>query len=127
MKTVESTLKPNERFFRTGYFLLVGLLATLTMDLAALILLQSGLIQLGPYKIVPNLLGRWVGSFPTGIVVHSTILNAPPIRHERVLGILCHYLIGMVLTSSILYPHVRIWQRAITFRNALVYGIVTCI
>jgi len=129
MKTVETELgvMPNERFFGAGYFLTVGLLATFTMDLAALILLMSGLIQLGPYKILPNLLGRWVGSFPGGTVFHSTILNAAPIRHEKVLGILCHYLIGVALTSLIVYPHIRIWCRAITFRNALVYGMVTCI
>jgi hypothetical protein len=97
------------------------------MDLAALLTVMSGLVRLGPYQIVPNLLGRWIGSFPNGNVFHSTILNTAPIPHEMVLGILSHYLIGVTLTSLFVYPHVLIWHRAITFRNSLVYGIATCI
>jgi hypothetical protein len=112
---------------RIGYFLMAGVLATITMDLGALIMLSSGIVSLGPYRIVPNLLGRWVGSFPTGTIFHSTILETPPIPHEKVLGIVCHYLIGIILTSLLVYPHVRIWRRKIALSSALLYGIATCI
>src|SRR5215467_8079891 len=108
MTTVKPTLgaRSKANLFRIGYFLAAGLFATFTMDLAALITVMSGLVQLGPYRIVPNLLGRWVGSFPSGTLFHSTILNTAPISHEKLLGILSHYLIGVTLTSLFVYPHV---------------------
>ena len=129
MTTVKPTLraKSKAKLFRIGYFLAAGLFATFTMDLAALIAVMSGLVRLGPYRIVPNLLGRWVGSFPSGNMFNSTIFNTARIPHEKVLGILSHYLIGVTLTALFVYPHVRIWHRAITLQNALVYGIATCI
>jgi len=116
-----------EKLLPFACFLAAGLLATLTMDLGALTMIVSGIASPGPYRIVPNLLGRWVGSFPSGILFHFTILDTPPIPHEKVLGILCHYLIGISLTSLLLYPHVRIWHRKIALGSALLYGIATCI
>ena len=69
--------KINEKLI--GYFLVVGLLATITMDLTALVTVKSGLVRLGPYRLFPNMFGRWVGSFSAGKVFHSTILETPPI------------------------------------------------
>jgi DUF2938 family protein len=120
-------MKLNKKFNHIGYFLAVGWLATITMDVAALITVMSGMVRLGPYQIVPDLLGRWVGSFPLGTVFHSTILETPPIPHEKIVGILSHYLIGVTLASLLVYPHVRIWHRKIAFRHAILYGIATCI
>ena len=86
-----------------GYFLAVGLLATITMDVTALIIIKTGLIQLGPYRIVPGLLGRWIASFPAGRFVHSTILETAPVPHENILGLAAHYLIGLTLTSLLVF------------------------
>jgi hypothetical protein len=121
--------KPKMKFNRKliGYLLAVGLLATFTMDLAALISVKSGLVQFGPYRIFPNLFGRWVGSFAVGKVFHSTILQTQQIPHEQIIGILCHYLIGITLTTLLVYPHVRIWCRKVAFRSVILYGIATCI
>jgi hypothetical protein len=117
----------NKERIHLGYFLAVGLLSTITMDLAALIMIISGMVRLGSYQIVPNLLGRWVAAIPTGTLVHSSILETPPFSHEKVVGLLCHYLIGVTLTSLFVYPHIRIWHRKIELRSAILYGIATCI
>src|SRR5437899_2194771 len=123
--TNKDDLKINEKLI--GYFLVVGLLATITMDLTALVTVKSGLVRLGPYRLFPDMFGRWVGSFSAGKVFHSTILETPPIPHERIVGIVCHYLIGITLTTLLVYPHVRIWRQRVAFRSAILYGIATCI
>jgi len=106
---------------------MVGLLATLTMDLTALVMVKTGLFRLGPYRVVPELLSRWIGSFPAGAFVHSTILETAPVPHEKLIGLASHYLIGLTLTSVLLFPHVGIRHRSISFRTGLLFGLVTCI
>src|SRR5262249_26947882 len=111
---------------RLGYFLAVGLLATVTMDITALMIVKTGAAKLGPYRLVPELLGRWVGSFAQGRLVHATILVTPPVHHEKLLGLASHYLIGVTLTSLLLWPHVEIWRRRISLRTAMLFGLATC-
>jgi hypothetical protein len=120
-------MKLSQYFSRIGYFLIVGLLATVTMDIAAVAMVKTGLVQLGPYRIFPELLGRWVGSIPAGSLVHSTILTTPSVPHEKAIGIVSHYLIGLTLTSLLLFPHVRIWHRRVTLPTALLYGMTTSV
>jgi hypothetical protein len=114
-------------FKKVGYFLVVGLLATLTMDVAALIIVKSGAITLGRYRIVPELLGRWIGSFPGGKFVHSTIFETAAVPHEKLIGLVAHYLIGITLTSLLLFPHVRIWRRSVSLRGGALFGLATCV
>ena len=97
------------------------------MDVTALIIIKTGLIQLGPYRIVPGLLGRWIASFPAGRFVHSTILETAPVPHENILGLAAHYLIGLTLTSLLVFPHVRLWRRRIELRTGALFGLATCV
>jgi hypothetical protein len=120
-------MKLSRYFSRIGYFLIVGLLATATMDVVALATVKTGIVHLGPYRIVPELLGRWVGCFPTGTFLHSTILATPSVPHEKLVGLVSHYLIGLTLSSVLLFPHVRVWHRRVTFRTGVVFGLATCI
>jgi hypothetical protein len=120
-------MKLSRYFRRISYFLAVGLLATVTMDIAALATVGTGIVQLGPYRIFPELLGRWVGSIPAGSFVHSTILTTRPVPHEKVLGVVSHYLIGLTLSSLLLFPHVSIWHRRVTLRTAVLFGMASCV
>src|SRR6476660_5026345 len=110
-----------------GYVLTTGLMATITMDLVALLAVSTGLVQLGSYRIVPQLLGRWVGCFVRRRPLHSTILDTSPIPHEALLGLLSHYLIGVTLTSVFLYFNLRLWRRTPSLWAALFFGLATCI
>ena len=114
-------------FSRIGYFLIVGVLATITMDIAALAMIKTGIVQLGAYRLLPELLGRWIGSFSAGAFVHSTIFTTAPVPHEKVIGLVSHYLIGLTLTSLFLFPHVQIWHRRVKLRTAILFGIATCV
>lgn len=77
----------------------VGALATLTMDIGAL--LGQRLFQIGgdgPRRTGPDILGRWVGYLARGRTTHRDILLAQPLTAEVPVGFLAHYLIGIALT-----------------------------
>ena len=78
--------------------LIVGILATVTMDVVAVIALRLGIAGRGPRRTGPDLIGRWIGYLLRGKFRHTDILQTPPLRGELVLGLVAHYLIGIVLT-----------------------------
>ena len=109
------------------YLFVSGLLATLSMDTAALALIANHLGNSVPYRIVPNLLGRWIGSMAEGKFVHSTILDTPALASEVRLGLLSHYLIGITLTTLILYPVRKLRHSPPSLRDAMVFALGTCV
>ena len=78
--------------------LIVGILATVTMDVVAVIALRPGIAGRGPRRTGPDLIGRWIGYLLRSKFRHTDILQTPPLRGELVLGLAAHYLIGIVLT-----------------------------
>ena len=84
------------RVFPVG--LIVGILATVTMDVVAVIALRLGIAGRGPRRTGPDLIGRWIGYVLQGKFRHTDILQAPPLRGEILLGLAAHYSIGIVLT-----------------------------
>jgi Protein of unknown function (DUF2938) len=78
--------------------LIVGILATVTMDVVAVIALRLGIAGRGPRRTGPDLIGRWIGYLLRGKFRHTDILRTPPLRGELVLGLAAHYSIGIVLT-----------------------------
>src|SRR5215467_6329357 len=78
--------------------LIVGILATVTMDVVAVIALRLGIVGRGPRRTGPDLIGRWIGYLLRGKFKHTDILQTPPLQGELVLGLAAHYSIGIVLT-----------------------------
>src|SRR5215831_3414306 len=78
--------------------LIVGILATVTMDVVAVIALRLGIAGRGPRRTGPDLIGRWIGYLLRGKYRHTDILQTPPLRGELVWGLAAHYSIGIVLT-----------------------------
>ena len=78
--------------------LIVGILATVTMDVVAMMALWLGIAGRGPRRTGPDLIGRWVGYLLRGKFRHMDILQTPPLRGELALGLVAHYLIGIALT-----------------------------
>ena len=91
--------------------LIVGILATVTMDVVARIALRLGIAGQGPRRTGPDLIGRWVGYLLQGKFRHTDILQTPPLRGELLLGFAAHYTIGIVLTllflGLVLVAHMR--------------------
>ena len=105
---------------------LVGILATVTMDVVAKIALRLGIVGRGPRRTGPDFIGRWIGYLLQGKFRHTDILQAPPLRGERVWGLAAHYSIGIVLTLVYLGLLVVAHARP-TALSAILYGTATTV
>ena len=106
--------------------LIVGVLATVTMDVVAVIALRLGIAGRGPRRTGPDLIGRWIGYLLRGRFRHTDILQTPPLRGELVLGLAAHYLIGIMLTLMYLGVVVVAHARP-TALSAILYGTATTV
>lgn len=101
---------------------IIGVGATLVMDLWALILKQFG---------VPSLnfafLGRWIGHLPEGRFIHEKIAEAEPVRAELFLGWVAHYSIGVGFSLLLLSIFGLEWARSPSLYPALLIGVVTVV
>jgi hypothetical protein len=70
---------------------LVGVIATLAMDLWQRVLLTVTGRPLGSWALV----GRWVAGFPRREFVHQSIAAAPSVRGELAIGWAFHYAVGL--------------------------------
>lgn len=99
----------------------VGMGATVVMDLWSIA--RSALLEMAP----PNyaLVGRWIGHMKTGRFRHDSIVASPPIRHERLIGWVIHYLIGISFAGILLSIWGLRWIQEPTLMPALMVGIAT--
>lgn len=100
---------------------LIGIGATIAMDLWAIVLNRV----FGQPR--PNWapVGRWFFHLKNGKVFHANIGNAAPYRHELALGWISHYAVGIlygVILALIVGPA---WFTEPTFLPAWILGIVT--
>ncbi len=65
------------RMFVVG--LIAGILATVTMDVVAMMALRLGIAGRGPRRTGPDLIGRWIGYLLQGKFQHTDILQTPPL------------------------------------------------
>ena len=104
----------------------VGILATLTMDLGALLGVRLGIPGVGPRRTGPDLIGRWIGYLARGKFKHDDILRTPPLRGELPLGLLSHYAIGAVFSLAY-FALLGAMHIAPSFLTAILYGLATTI
>lgn len=101
--------------------LVMGVLATLSMDILGLLLKFT-------FNIPPanwTLIGRWFASLPQGKVFHDDIAQSPSLPFETGIGWFAHYAIG-VLYAAVLIAVMGIdWLQAPTVLPPLVIGWVT--
>jgi len=99
---------------------MIGVGATLVMDLWALALKRLG---------IPSLnfafLGRWLGHLPEGRFVHESIGRATPVRGELLLGWAAHYSIGITFAALLLGTFGLKWAQSPSLLPALGIGLVT--
>ncbi|KVS98690.1 DUF2938 domain-containing protein [Burkholderia ubonensis] len=99
--------------------LLIGAGGTLVMDLWALFRRRA----FGTPSLDYALVGRWLGHMASGRFRHASIVAAAPVRHERPLGWLAHYAIGIAFAGLPVALAGTQWISAPTLLPALAAGI----
>jgi len=104
--------------------ILMGVLATLVMDLLAIRLAKMRIIH---PPIGPEAVGRWILYMFKGQFIHEDIHKTPALNNEKSVSLLFHYLIGIGLAGiylllEMLEPTIRrqLWM-------PLIFGIATVI
>ena len=101
--------------------LLVGVGATLIMDAGALIRARVFGIPSLDYGLV----GRWLGLMRQGQFQHASIVAAPRVRHERLIGWIFHYLTGNVFALLLVVLTGVEWLFHPTLMPALAAGLIS--
>lgn len=99
-------------------WLAIGLLSTLTMDLARPLAFRLGLCGPTPGNLAP----RWIAYVVRGRLVHADIASAPQLHGELPTFLVAHYLIGLTLAAFYLMVAGR---AAGNFLWAGLYGLAT--
>ena len=101
--------------------LLIGVLATLSMDVWAGIVKYVLRLPTAHW----NLVGRWIGHMRRGSFVHESIADAPAVPNELLIGWVTHYFTGIAYGIAYLTIVQGILERSPTLVSALVFGLVT--
>ena len=108
--------------FITGA-LIIGIGATLFMDIWALMLKNFFNVASLNYTMV----GRWLGHLPKGHFSHKNIAEAGAITAETAIGWFSHYFIGVIFAAVLILLVGSEWLIKPTLFSALVFGVVTVI
>ncbi|SER10703.1 Protein of unknown function [Pseudomonas sp. NFACC02] len=101
----------------------VGVGATLIMDV-------SGFAQarlFGQASLDYGWVGRWLGHMWHGRFRHASIMAAPPVRNERLMGWVFHYITGVVFAMVLIGAIGPAWICNPTLVPALVTGLLSVI
>ena len=101
----------------------LGIGATLFMDLWALIQIHILKIQVLDYALV----GRWAGSLAIGTRGQGPISSVPAFPHEAALGWAIHYATGIAYAALFLLIVRNGWQADPTLLPALAFGAVSVV
>lgn len=101
--------------------LLIGLGATLVMDLWTLLLKRVFHIPSLSYCLV----GRWLRHMQEGRFKHASIVTAAPKPRECAVGWVAHYLIGAIFAVALVALAPAEWLQRPTLWPALLFGLVT--
>ncbi|WP_423368835.1 DUF2938 domain-containing protein [Burkholderia sp. LMG 32019] len=103
--------------------LLIGTGATFLLDLWTLFRRRA----FGTPALDYALVGRWVGHMMRGRFRHASIVTAPPVPGERILGWIAHYAIGIMFATLPVAIAGAEWIDAPTLLPALVAGLASVV
>ena len=103
------------------FTVIIGVGATAIVDWWAVV--RKPLLGIAP----PNyaLVGRWLAHMTRGQFRHDAIAASAPMRGERVIGWVAHYLIGIAFAALLMDIWGPAWAQRPTIGPALVVGIGT--
>ena len=99
--------------------ILIGCGSTLFMDLYSFTLKK----YFGIHSLDYRLIGRWLIYLSKAQLIHCTIVQTPKVKHEKLLGWLSHYLMGILFSMVFVkyVIHVSLFPLVL----ALVFGLLT--
>ena len=102
--------------------ILMGVLATLFMDLLSILL---GRLKIIHQLIEPQAVGRWTLYMFKGRFMHKDIHRTPALKNEKSAALLSHYLIGILLAG--VYSLTELKEPAMSDQPwlALIFGVAT--
>jgi len=103
-------------------WVLIGVIATLLTDGWAWLLRRAGLPTLD-YALV----GRWLAHMPKGRWWHNPIQRSTAMGHERLLGWLAHYVLGVGFALLLALWVGAAWLQQPTLWPALVFGLASVV
>lgn len=103
------------------YSAIIGLGATLFMDLWALLMWRVFGVPMANYCLV----GRWFCHMPAGTFLHASIANASQKRFECATGWVAHYLIGAAYAIAFVLLVSDVWLAQPGLLPAFAFGIAT--
>ena len=103
--------------------ILVGLGATVIMDIWAVILLRTFKISSPNYCFV----GRWLGHMPAGIFKHDNIAAAQHKTAECTIGWIAHYVVGVSYALILVVTTSGHWLARPSLLPALLVGMGTVV
>lgn len=106
-----------------GHGFWIGIIATGIMDLFNLWGGMAGLVRISD----PKFLGRVTSEWLQGNFVNINVFTLPPVSGEVWLGIMSHYLIGIIVASAFLIVSYRITQSIVWKWWPVAYGLATCL
>jgi hypothetical protein len=101
----------------------IGIIATIVMDLWALIAKHVLRLPTADWALV----GRWFGHLPRGVFVHPAIASSAPIKNELAIGWIAHYVTGIAYGLLYLGIIQGLLTREPDFTSALIFGLVTLV
>lgn len=101
--------------------ILIGIGATAIFDLWGLFLNRVFGLPAANWGLV----GRWFCHLAGGKVFHEDIAGARPFAHERSVGWIGHYAVGILFAAILLAVTSADWPRQPTLMPALIVGLVT--
>jgi len=102
--------------------ILMGVVATLFMDMLAIILGKSKIIH-PPVK--SHVVGRWALYTLKGKFIHKDINAAPALNNEKSAALVSHYVIGIVLAGIYLFLELKVPAIRDQLWMPLVFGLAT--
>lgn len=103
------------------FALVIGVGATLVLDLWGVFLKQAFGIASLDYSLV----GRWIGHMPGGRFMHESIGQAAPVPGERLVGWIAHYAIGVGFAGALIAVCGVDWVREPTLMPAIAAGLIS--
>lgn len=102
--------------------ILMGIVATLVMDVLAIVLARAKIIH---PPLGAEVVGRWTLYMFRGTFIHKDIHKTPALSNEKSVALLSHYLIGIVLAGIYLLLELKAPSIRHQLWMPLIFGLAT--